>query len=199
MAVKIRLKRRGRKKLALFDVVVTDARTKRDGAYIEKIGTYNPQTNPASIRLNQESALNWLLQGAQPTDTVRAMLAQQGILLKKHLQVGVRKGAITQAQADEKFRTWHQAQQARIQDRTKYLLDTKQQQQQQRLAQETIVKEQRLAQQQKQQQELQEQKQQEELSQASDNKETTETAEESDNNETTQETNTPETTPETTN
>ena len=146
MAVKIRLKRRGRKKLSLFDVVVTDVRKKRDGAYIEKIGTYNPQSNPATIRLNQDSALHWLLEGAQPTNTVRAMLSYQGLLLKKPLQIGVRKQAITQEQADQKFQSWQQTQHTRIQNKVKYLSDTEQQQQSKRLAQETIVKEKRLAQ-----------------------------------------------------
>ncbi|MBW3469030.1 30S ribosomal protein S16 [Arthrospiribacter ruber] len=106
MAVKIRLARRGRKKMAIYDVVVADARAPRDGRFIEKIGTYNPNTDPASININNERALKWLLNGAQPTDTVKAMLSYRGVLLKKHLQIGVLKGAITQDQADEKFEAW---------------------------------------------------------------------------------------------
>lgn len=106
MAVKIRLARRGRKKQAIYDVVVADARAPRDGRFIEKLGTYNPNTNPASININNERALTWLLNGAQPTDTVKAMLSYRGILLKKHLQIGVLKGAITQEQADEKYNAW---------------------------------------------------------------------------------------------
>jgi len=106
MSVKIRLARRGRRKLAIYDVVVADARAPRDGRFIEKIGSYNPNTNPASININNERALKWLLNGAQPTDTVKAMLSYRGIMLKKHLQIGVLKGAITQEVADAKFEAW---------------------------------------------------------------------------------------------
>jgi small subunit ribosomal protein S16 len=106
MSVKIRLARRGRRKLAIYDVVVADARAPRDGRFIEKIGSYNPNTNPASININNERALKWLLNGAQPTDTVKAMLSYRGIMLKKHLQIGVLKGAITQEIADAKFEAW---------------------------------------------------------------------------------------------
>jgi small subunit ribosomal protein S16 len=106
MSVKIRLARRGRKKQAIYDVVVADARAPRDGRFIEKIGTYNPNTNPASININNDRALSWLLNGAQPTDTVKAMLSYRGIMLKKHLQIGVLKGAIDQATADAKFEAW---------------------------------------------------------------------------------------------
>ncbi|MDI1324332.1 MAG: 30S ribosomal protein S16 [Algoriphagus sp.] len=106
MSVKIRLARRGRKKMAIYDVVVADARAPRDGRFIEKIGSYNPNTNPASININNERALKWLLNGAQPTDTVKAMLSYRGIMLKKHLQIGVLKGAIDQATADAKFEAW---------------------------------------------------------------------------------------------
>ena len=106
MSVKIRLARRGRKKQAMYDVVVADARAPRDGRFIEKIGTYNPNTNPASININNERALTWLLNGAQPTDTVKAMLSYRGVMLKKHLQIGVLKGAISQEQADAKFNAW---------------------------------------------------------------------------------------------
>jgi small subunit ribosomal protein S16 len=106
MSVKIRLARRGRRKLAIYDVVVADARAPRDGRFIEKIGSYNPNTNPASININNERALKWLLNGAQPTDTVKAMLSYRGVMLKKHLQIGVLKGAITQEVADAKFEAW---------------------------------------------------------------------------------------------
>ncbi|WP_209330975.1 30S ribosomal protein S16 [Lunatimonas salinarum] len=106
MAVKIRLARRGRKKMAIYDVVVADARAPRDGRFIEKIGSYNPNTDPATIQINNDRALKWLLNGAQPTDTVKAMLSYRGVMLKKHLQIGVQKGAITQEQADEKFQAW---------------------------------------------------------------------------------------------
>ena len=106
MAVKIRLARRGRKKLAIYDVVIADARAPRDGRFIEKIGSYNPNTDPASITINNDRALKWLMNGAQPTDTVKAILSYRGVMLKKHLQIGVVKGAITQEQADEKFQAW---------------------------------------------------------------------------------------------
>lgn len=114
MSVKIRLARRGRKKQAIYDVVVADARAPRDGRFIEKIGTYNPNTNPASININNERALTWLLNGAQPTDTVKAMLSYRGIMLKKHLQIGVLKGAISQEQADAKFGAWLEEKDAKI-------------------------------------------------------------------------------------
>lgn len=113
MAVKIRLARRGRRHLAEFDIVVADARAPRDGRFIEKIGNYNPNTCPSTIRLNEESALKWLSQGAQPTDTVRNFLSKKGVLLRRHLQIGVQKGAITQEQADEKFTQWKAAQTAK--------------------------------------------------------------------------------------
>ncbi|CDG49378.1 30S ribosomal protein S16 [Cardinium endosymbiont of Bemisia tabaci] len=106
MAVKIRLARCGRRHLAEYDIVVADARSPRDGRFIEKIGNYNPNTAPATIKLNEASALKWLFQGAQPTDTVKTLLSKQGVMLKKHLQVGVMKGAITQEQANEKFTSW---------------------------------------------------------------------------------------------
>ncbi len=113
MAVKIRLARRGRKKLAMYDVVVADARAPRDGRFIEKIGTYNPLTVPATTELNDEKAFQWLMNGAQPTDTVKAMLSFRGIMLKKHLQIGVIKGALTQEQADGKVSEWIQAKEAK--------------------------------------------------------------------------------------
>ena len=106
MAVKIRLARRGRKKRAMYDVVVADARAPRDGRFIEKIGTYNPNTDPATINIDADRAFKWVMDGAQPTDTVRAMLSYRGVMLKKHLQIGVNKGALTQEQADAKFEAW---------------------------------------------------------------------------------------------
>ncbi|CCM10203.1 30S ribosomal protein S16 [Cardinium endosymbiont cEper1 of Encarsia pergandiella] len=106
MAVKIRLARCGRRHLAEYDIVVADARSPRDGRFIEKIGNYNPNAAPATVKLNEASALKWLFQGAQPTDTVKTLLSKQGIMLKKHLQIGVMKGAITQEQANQKFTNW---------------------------------------------------------------------------------------------
>ncbi len=103
MSVKIRLQRHGKKGKPFYWVVAADARSKRDGKFLEKIGTYNPNTNPATIDLNLESAVQWLHNGAQPTDTARAILSYKGALLKHHLDGGVRKGALTQEQADAKL------------------------------------------------------------------------------------------------
>src|SRR5690348_261591 len=96
MSVKIRLAKRGRTHLSMFDIVVADSRSPRDGRFIEKLGLYKPVSNPAIVDFNEEKAFQWLMNGAQPTDTVRNILAEKGLLLKKHLQVGVNKGAITQ-------------------------------------------------------------------------------------------------------
>ena len=106
MAVKIRLQRHGKKNFAFFHIVVADSRAPRDGRFIEEIGTYNPNTNPATITLNAERALAWLNVGAQPTLVTRRILSYEGVLLRKHLQGGVEKGALTQAQADAKFAAW---------------------------------------------------------------------------------------------
>lgn len=125
MATRIRLARRGRKKKALYDVVVADARAPRDGRFIEKLGTYNPNTNPASIVLNDDKTLDWVMTGAQPSDTVKAILSYRGIMLKKHLQVGVNKGAITQEQADEKFEAWKAAKDSQIQTKVDSLSQSK--------------------------------------------------------------------------
>ncbi|MDX5346949.1 MAG: 30S ribosomal protein S16 [Hymenobacteraceae bacterium] len=114
MPVKIRLARRGRKKAAIYDIVVADSKSPRDGRFIEKIGTYNPNTNPAFINYDEEKAFQWVMKGAQPTDTVKAMLSYRGILLRKHLQIGVVKGAITQDQADTRFQEWKSAKDAKI-------------------------------------------------------------------------------------
>ncbi|MCE3225602.1 MAG: ribosomal protein [Bacteroidetes bacterium] len=106
MAVKIRLQRHGKKDSAFFHVVVADGRAPRDGKFIEKLGVYNPNTNPATIDINFDSTLNWILKGAQPTDTCRAILSYKGIMMKKHLLGGVKKGALTEAQAEQKFNKW---------------------------------------------------------------------------------------------
>jgi len=106
MAVKIRLARKGRKKLAYYHVVVADSRSPRDGRYIEKIGKYNPVTNPATIELDFDKALGWLQNGAVPTDTCRAILSYKGVLIKKHLLDGVKKGAFDVAEADKRFNEW---------------------------------------------------------------------------------------------
>lgn len=106
MSVKIRLQRHGKKGKPFYWVVAADARSKRDGKYLEKLGVYNPNTNPATIDLNLDAAVQWLHNGAQPTDTARAILSYKGALLKHHLDGGVRKGALTQEQADEKLAKW---------------------------------------------------------------------------------------------
>lgn len=115
MAVKIRLARRGRKKRAMYDVVIADARAPRDGRFIEKIGTYNPNTNPASVNINEDKAFDWVMKGAQPTDTVKAMLSYKGVMFRKHLQVGVNKGAVTQEDADAKLKEWLEQKDAKVQ------------------------------------------------------------------------------------
>ena len=115
MPVKIRLARRGRKKSAMYDIVVADGRAPRDGRFIQKLGTYNPNTNPATINFDENKAFEWVMNGAQPTDTVKAMLSYKGILYKKHLQIGVAKGALTQEQADTKFNEWKESKESKIQ------------------------------------------------------------------------------------
>ena len=106
MATRIRLQRFGRKSRPIFHIVVADQRSKRDGRKIEKLGVYNPNTNPATIDLNFDSALNWVMKGAQPSDTVRAILSYKGVMMKKHLLEGVRKGAHTEEQVEDKFNAW---------------------------------------------------------------------------------------------
>jgi len=106
MPVKIRLQRHGRKGKAFYWIVAADSRSKRDGKLLEKIGTYNPNTNPATIDLDVDKAVTWLQNGAQPTDTARALLSYKGALLKNHLTVGVRKGALTEEEAEKKFAAW---------------------------------------------------------------------------------------------
>lgn len=124
--VKMRLARRGRKKLSIFDIVVADARAPRDGKFIEKVGTYNPATNPASILINEERAFHWLMVGAQPSDTVRAMLSYKGIMYKRHLQIGVDKGALTQEAADAKLAEWLKGKEAKIETKVSSLTKSKQ-------------------------------------------------------------------------
>ena len=141
MAVKIRLARRGRKKAATYDIVVADARAPRDGRFIEKLGTYNPNTNPATINYDGDRAFYWVMNGAQPTETVRAMLAYRGVLLRRHLQLGVTKGALTQEVADQRYNEWLDAKNAKIEAKKTGLVDTKAEARKQQLAAETKVKE----------------------------------------------------------
>ena len=114
MATRIRLQRRGRKKRAFFQIVVADTRAPRDGRYIEKIGSYNPMTNPATITLNVDRATEWMMTGAQPSDTAAAILRYKGVMFKKHLQVGVNKGAVTQEDADKRFAAWVEEKESKI-------------------------------------------------------------------------------------
>lgn len=114
MPTKIRLQRRGKKKNAFYHIVIADGRAPRDGRYIERLGTYNPVTKPATIDLDFDRALQWLQWGAQPTNTVRAILSYKGVLLKNHLQKGVNKGALTQEQADAKFKKWLEEKEGKI-------------------------------------------------------------------------------------
>ena len=141
MAVKIRLARRGRKKLALYDVVVADARAPRDGRFIEKLGTYNPNTDPATINVDEEKAFEWVMKGAQPTDTVRAMLSYKGVMMRKHLQIGVNKGAITQEQADKKLADWLKGKEDKIASKIEKLGKAKEEATKERLAAERKVSE----------------------------------------------------------
>ncbi|MDP3312137.1 30S ribosomal protein S16 [Lutibacter sp.] len=106
MPVKIRLQRHGKKGKPFFWIVAADARATRDGKYLEKLGTYNPNTNPATIDLDVDGSVKWLQNGAQPTDTAKAILSYKGVMLKNHLAGGVRKGALTEEQAQEKFQAW---------------------------------------------------------------------------------------------
>lgn len=106
MPVKIRLARHGRKKSPFYHIVIADSRAPRDGKFIEKIGFYNPVTQPATIEVNFEKALKWLEVGAQPTDTVNSLLSKEGVLLKHHLRIGMRKGALTEEQVEAKFASW---------------------------------------------------------------------------------------------
>lgn len=123
----------------MFDVVVAKSSSPRDGRFIEKLGTYNPNTNPATIVLDDDKAFDWVMKGAQPSDTVRAMLSYRGILLKKHLQIGVNKGAITQEQADAKFDAWKNEQDAKVTGKVENLAKKKEDDRKSRLAAETKV------------------------------------------------------------
>ena len=114
MPTKIRLQRHGKKRAAFYHIVIADSRAKRDGRFIEKIGTYNPNTDPATIDLDFDRALHWLKDGAQPTDTARAILSYKGVMLKNHLDKGVAKGALTEADADKKFEAWMKDKEAKI-------------------------------------------------------------------------------------
>ena len=125
MSVKIRLQRHGKKGKPFFHIVVADARAKRDGKFIEKLGTYNPVANPAIIDLNVDSAVKWLNNGAQPSDTARAILSYKGALYKKHLMGGVAKGAFDEAEAEKRFNAWLEKKEKQVEDKKSSLSQSK--------------------------------------------------------------------------
>ncbi len=145
MAVKIRLARKGRKKLAYYHIVVADSRSPRDGRYIEKIGKYNPLTNPATIELDFDKALGWLQNGALPTETCRAILSYKGILMKKHLLEGVKKNAFDEAEATRRFDEWMKQNEAKIDAKRSGLEKSQDDQVEKNLAAEKKINEARAA------------------------------------------------------
>ena len=136
MATKIRLQRHGRKNYAFYPIVIADSRAPRDGKFIERIGSYNPNTNPATVTLNFERALYWVNVGAQPTDTVRAILSNEGVLLMKHLMGGVKKGAFDEAEAQRRFDAWKSAHLQKVEKQKVHMADQKQKDAAARLADE---------------------------------------------------------------
>ncbi len=145
MSVKIRLQRHGKKGKPFFHIVVADARARRDGRFIEKLGIYNPITNPATIELDVDSAVKWLNNGAQPTDTARAILSYKGALYKKHLQGGVAKGAFDEAEAEKRFNAWLEAKEAAVNAKKDGLTQSKEAAKKAALEAEAKVNEARLA------------------------------------------------------
>ena len=145
MAVKIRLARHGKKGAPIYHIVAADSRAPRDGRFIEKLGVYNPNTNPATIDLKFERALDWLLKGAQPTDTCRAILSYKGVLYKKHLLGGVAKGAFSESDAEAKFNKWLGEKESKIAAKVNKLATDAKAAQKAALAAETKVKEDRAA------------------------------------------------------
>ena len=145
MPVKIRLQRHGKKGKPYYWIVAADARSKRDGKYLEKIGAYDPNTNPATIELDMDGAVTWLQNGAQPTDTAKAILSYKGALLKNHLAGGVKKGALTEEQAEEKFNAWVEEKEAKIQSKTDGLSEADAKEKADALAAEKAVNEARIA------------------------------------------------------
>ena len=141
MPAKIRLSRQGRKRKPYYHIVVADSRAPRDGKFIESLGSYNPGTNPATIDLNFEKALDWLQKGAQPTDTCKAILSYKGVLMKKHLLEGAKKGAFTEDEANARFEKWMQEKESKIQAKESSLVNAKATAEQQRFADEVKKKE----------------------------------------------------------
>lgn len=145
MSVKIRLQRRGKKGKPYFWIIAADSRNKRDGKFIEKIGHYNPTTNPAQIELDVDTAVKWLQNGAQPTDTARAILSYKGALMKNHLAGGVRKGALTEEQAETKFNEWMESKKGSIDHKKLTLSEAKEKDKAEKLAAEKAVSDKRAA------------------------------------------------------
>ncbi|SHI39005.1 30S ribosomal protein S16 [Algibacter luteus] len=145
MPVKIRLQRHGKKGKPFYWIVAADARSKRDGKYLEKLGVYNPNTNPATVELNVDGAVTWLQNGAQPTDTAKTLLSYKGALLKNHLAGGVKKGALTEEQAEAKFTAWLEEKAAKIQAKADGLSDAEAKAKADALAAEKAVNEARIA------------------------------------------------------
>jgi small subunit ribosomal protein S16 len=125
MATRIRLQRRGHKGHAFYSIVIADSRAPRDGKFIEKIGTYDPNTNPATVDLNFDSALDWVLKGAQPSDTVKNILSREGVYMKKHLLGGVKKGAFDEAAVETKFNAWKEEKARKLSDAKMKAIDAK--------------------------------------------------------------------------
>ncbi|WP_298754393.1 30S ribosomal protein S16 [uncultured Psychroserpens sp.] len=145
MPVKIRLQRHGKKGKPYYWIVAADARSKRDGKYLEKLGAYNPNTNPATVELNVDGAVTWLQNGAQPTDTARAILSYKGAMLKNHLAGGVKKGALTEEQAQAKFDAWLEEKAAKVQAKADGLSKAEAKAKAEALAAEKAVNEARIA------------------------------------------------------
>jgi len=145
MPAKIRLQRHGRKRYAYYHIVIADSRAPRDGRYIERIGSYNPNTNPATIDLDFDKALSWLNKGAQPTDTARAILSYKGILYMKHLQGGVAKGAFSEEEAERRFKLWMTEKDSKIQSKKDRLTKESESEKKARLEAEAKVNEERAA------------------------------------------------------
>lgn len=143
MPAKIRLQRYGRRKYAYYHIVVADSRAPRDGKFIERIGSYNPNTSPATIEIDVNKSVQWMQNGAQPTDTVRAILSYKGALMKLHLQKGVAKGALTQEQADAKFEKWLEEKNSKITTHVEKVSGSKSNKEKARLAAEAKVNEER--------------------------------------------------------
>ncbi len=143
MPVKLRLARHGRKRFAYYHIVVADGRAPRDGKFIERIGTYNPNSNPAEIKLDFDKALSWLQKGAQPTETVRAILSYKGVLLKRHLLEGVKKGAFDEAAAEAKFQAWLKEKENKIQAKVDKLSEKAKAEQEKKIEAEKKVNEER--------------------------------------------------------